>query len=206
MAQLAPDCATQMNYYVSTESGFCVLSDQRTVIGVSKIDHNTIIKQSITDLSEQMVTYNANSGWVYTLGVDESQNILLPSGCGCNYTGQVVQYDLSTGQVVKAFDQVGINSPCSSIKAGNIWFFGGYDSSKFAVINSVLRQVLCKPVESAILSLHSMTVCRIQEESNLSRVLLFTFGMYQNYSENNSDVFDITSLVNKYSDLPSNLI
>ena len=199
MARLVPECATQMDYCISTDSILCVLSNQSTVIGVSNFDQSTIIRQSITDSSEPTVTYSSNTGTVYSLAVDEPQNVLLAGGSGCDYDGQVVQYDLSTGQVVKAFGRLGIYSVISSISVGNLWFFGGHGSSKFAVIDSVSRQVLGKPVESAISTIYSMVVWKIQEKSNGPKLLLLTVGDHPNYSENRTDVFDITALVNRQS-------
>ena len=204
MAQLAPDCATQMEYFVETDSAFCVLSDQSTVVGVSYADRNIIIKHSITDLSQPMVTYSANMGGVCTLRVDERQNVFFAGGF--NFDGKVVQYDLSTGQVVKAFDHVRVGAIWSSIRVDNLWIFGGIGESKFAVIDSVSRQVLGEPVESAILRIFSMTIWKIQGENNHSQALLLTVGYDPNYSENKTDVFDITALVDKHSNLSNKQI
>ena len=142
MAQLVPDCTTQMDYFVLSDSSFCVLSDQSTVIGVDKANRNTIIKHSITDLSEQTVIYIANMGGVFTLAVDERQNVLYAGGSNYYSDGQVVQYDLSSGQVVKDFGPVGIRIIWSSLNVNNLWFFGAHGSSRFVVIDSVSRQVL----------------------------------------------------------------
>ena len=205
MAQLVPDCTTQMHFFVSSESSFCVLSDQSTVIGISKANENTIIKQNITDLSEPIVTYTANARRAFTLGVDEPQNVLLAGGPGCNYHGQVVQCDLTTGQAIKNFDRIGIGYIITNVNVNNLWFFGGHRSSMFAVIDSVSRQALGKPVESAVASIFPMTVSNIEETNARSKVLLWTVGNYPNYTENKSDMFDITALVNMDSDSLSKL-
>ena len=202
MTQLVPECGTQIEYYVLTDSSFCVLSDQTTVIGVSNADKNTIVKQSVTDSSKPMVTYNANKGLVNTLGANESRNVLPAGGYDFDFDGQVVQYDLSTGQVVKAFGQVGTGIVLSSFNVNDLWCFGGDGESKVAVIDSVSRQALAKPVSSAIWTIYSMTVCKIQEENNRSKVLLFIVGKNPEYSENQTDVFDITALLTGHSDLP----
>ena len=201
MTQLVPECATQMEYFVTTNSKFCVLSNQSTIIGVSNAYPNMIIKHSITDLSEPVVTFNFITGRVYTLGVNEHQNVLFAGGSGCDSDGQVMQYDLSTGQVVKAIGKGGIGSVQSSISVGNLWFFGGYGSFKLVVVDSVSRQVLGKPVRSAIWTIYSIAVFKIQEMSHSSKVLILTVGLLPNYSKNQTDVFDITALVNKHSNL-----
>ena len=201
MTQLIPECATQMEYFVFTDSNFCVLSDQSTIIGVSKTNQNLIIKQSITGKSELAVTYTANMKYVYTLAANETQNVLFAGGYGFDSDGQVVQFDLCTGQVVKAFGLVGIGIVLSSLNANNLWIFGSYNTTEFAMIDSVSRQVLGEPVESAISRIYSMTIFKIQEIDNCSKVLLFTIGMFPNYSENRTDVFDITALVTRHLNL-----
>ena len=198
MAQLAPDCSTRIDYYVFTNSSFCVLSDQSTVVGVSNADQKTIIKHSITDLSEPKVTYTANMEKVLTLGLYERQNVLLAGGYRFDSDGQVVQFDLSTGQVLKAFGQIDVGIVWSSISVGNLWIFGTHELSKFAVIDSVSREALGKPIKSAIWKILSMAVCKIQEENNRSQVLLFIIGFIPDYSENKTDVFDITALMDEH--------
>lgn len=184
---------------MSTDFSFCVLSDQSIVIGISRTDQNTIIKQSITDSSEPTFTYTTNMQQVFTLAVNEPQNVLYAGNSCSNYDGKLVQFDLSTGQVVKAFGSVGIGIIWSSLNLNNLWFFGAHESSRFIVIDSVSRQVLGKPVKSAMWSINSMAVCKKPKRNNISQVLLFTVGDYSNYSKSRTDVFDITTLVDKYS-------
>ena len=206
MTQLVPDCTTQLEYYVMSDSAFCVLSDQSTVIGVSIADNNTIIKQSITGSSESIVTYTTEMERVYTLGVDERQIVLFAGGSDRYFNGQVVQYDLSSGQVIKSFGRLEIGSVMSSIKVNNLWFFGGFRSFKFAVIDSVSRLVLGEPVNSALLMIYSMATYKIQQSDNCPQKLLFTFGSNAFYSEYQTDVFDITALVTRHSNLSNKKI
>ena len=120
MTQLVPECATQMGYFVLSDSSFCVLSDQSTVIGVSDAYQNMIIKRSIIDTSGPIVTYTANLGRVYTLAVDEPQSVLFAGGSGCDSDGQLVQYELCAGQVVKAFSRIGMDTVLKSISVNNL--------------------------------------------------------------------------------------
>ena len=199
MTQLVPECVTQMEYYLSGDSSFCVLSNQRTILGVSKTDKKTIIRHSISDFSGMTVTYTANTAGVFTLSINEPQNMLLAGGISCNLVGEVVLYGLSTGQVIKTFGKVNYAPVQSSFKVDNLWFIGFFGSFKFAVIDSVSRQVLGKSVKFGILNIFSMAVCKKLEKHNDSQVLLFTVGDYFRFSENDTDVFDITALVNRHS-------
>ena len=112
-----------------------------------------------------------------------------------------MQYDLSTGQVVKAFGPVGIGSVRSSIRVNSMWFFGGRRSFKFVVIDSKSRQALGKPVESAIGTIYSLAVFKIHEKHDHLKVLLLNVGEFANYSEKQTDVFDITALVTRRPNL-----
>ena len=200
MTQLVPDCATQMKYNAISDSSFCVLSDQVTVIGVSAKDSETIIKENIVDHSMPKVTFTANFDEVNTLAVDEVNNTLF-AGSDNYGDGQVVQYDLSTGQALKNYGCVGVKVVLSSSRVGNLWMFGGFLSCKFTVIDSITRQVVNEPVKTTIKSIHSMTVFKTKEKNKFPKVLLLTFGTSPNYSKNNTDVFDITALLDMYSNL-----
>ena len=193
-----------MQYFVFTDSSFSVLLDQNTVIGVCKAHQNTIIKQSIADFLDEAVTYTTKMRQIFTVAVGEHQNVLFVAGSGSS--GQLVQFELSTGRAIKIFGLVGKGTLKSSINANNLWFFGGHGLSEFAVIDLVSRQVLGNPVRSAVTSIFSMTVCKKLGRNDLSQVLLLTVGAFANYSENQTDMFDITALVNRHSNSSNKLI
>ena len=67
------------------------------------------------------------------------------------------------------------------------------------------RQALGKPVKSAISTINSMAVYKIQEMGNCSQVLLLNVGEFSNYSENQTDTFDITALVKRNSNNRKNM-
>ena len=201
MAEPVPDRTMQLNLYCVSDSNNCILWDQATVVGVISTDCNTIAKQNITDHSVPVVTYTANIGQVYTLAVDEASNLLFAG----NYNhgrGQVVQYDLSTGQAIKNYGQVGIGSVLSSARVDNLWLFGGF-TFKITAIDSVSRRVVHTPVATAIGDILSMTVCNAQNDRQDSKVLLYIFGEFLNYSDGRTDVFDISGLVDKFAISPS---
>ena len=174
-----------------------MLSDQATIVGISSTDRKTIIKKSIIDRSVPVVTYAYNFDYVYTLAVDEPSNVLF-AGSYNQGSSQVVQYDLSTGQVLKNYGQVGICRVLSSARVGNLWLFGGF-TSKITVIDSAKRRVVHEPVTTAISRIFSMTVCSLQNGKRNSKTLLFVVGRYPDYSDAKTDVLDISGLVNAFS-------
>ena len=179
-----------------------MLSDQVTIIGVSNSNRTKIVKENICDQSAPVVTYSANIGSVYTLAVGEPNDVLFAGSCNCG-KGQIMQYSLSNGQVLKNYSQVGIDSILSSTRIANMYVFGGYGSSKFVVIDSAKRQIVHKPVTTRIKIIGSMTVCKTKQNKPDSKTLLLISGNFSDNSNDRTDVFDMTGLVDKCAISPS---
>lgn len=196
-AILIPEFRTKLSYYCRTDLNFCVLANQETIIGVSSIDKTKIIKECITDSSAPITTYSSNKATVNTIIADEQNSILL-AGCFDTYEGQIIQYDLYSGQVTKNYGLDNIRSAISNVNLGNLIFFGGYGTEKFIVIDSATRQVVHEPVKTAKSPIYSMTIYKTRKKQ-ANKVLLFIHGMYSSYSKEKTDIFDITKLVKKYA-------
>ena len=201
MTRPAPDCVTQLEYYCVCDSSWHVFSDQATIVGVSLTNCSTIIRQNIIDHSLPLTIYAANQGKVYTIAVDEPNNTLFAGGENNEKTGQVVQYDLGTGQSIKTYFGVGIGSIESSTRAGNLLLFGGFESYKVAIIDSVNRRIVHESINTAIRNIFSMTIFTLFESNNQFQILLLCVGEIQMYSNGRTDLFDITELIKKYSNL-----
>ena len=198
------DCATLLKYSCFCDSSFCVLSDQATIIGISYSDRNKIIRQNISDHSVPKVLYTANIGRVNTLAVDEPNNLLF-AGSDDYTKGQVVQYDLSTGRAMKNYGSLSIDKVVSSIRLGNLWFFGGFGFSKFTVIDSVTKRIVHGPVKTVIWTIYSMSACSIHSKERDPKTILFTIGIHSNNLDQRTDIFNITGLVKKFSLSSANL-
>ena len=195
MAVVAPERVTRFDYLCIFDLSFCVLADQVSVVGVGLADKSTILRENILDASALVVTYSANRDEALTVAPHEKLDSLFAGSCN-RERGQVVQYRLSTGQVIKNFGPVGIGLVVSSIRFGNLIMFGG-ESHKFAAIDSVKRQVAGQPVTSAVQSVYSMAICETAKGHDEKRILLFVCGLGANYSNDRTDVFDITGLVER---------
>ena len=176
----------------------CVLSDQAIIVGVNQDYSTTIIRENINDRSAPAVVYSANIDTIDTLVVDEPNNMLL-AGSQNDYKGQVVQYDLSTGRMVKNYGPIGIGSVQSSARLGNLCMFGGRDSSKFVVIDSATRQAVETPLTTKEWNIVSMTVCSVQKSCSEPKVFLIISGRNPRMFKINLDIVDITGLVAKSS-------
>ena len=204
MAELVPDRITKLDFFCFSDSSFFVFSDQATIIGVSKANKETIVKQNIRDHSQPIVAYAANIGLVATFTVVESNNTLF-AGLSHHPYNEVVQYDLSTGQVVKNYGYIGFHRVLSGTRVGNLWLFRSGERHQFSVIDPVTKQIVHEPVNTAITDIFCFTTCTLHRSDPERRVLLFVAGQYPNYTDRQcSDIFDVTDIIKKFSVSSSN--
>lgn len=198
-----PDSFSRMAFFCLSESSFCLLSDDATILGFNYKEPSTIIKETISDLSQPIISYIANVNSVYSIEVDESNNMLF-AGCDNDNFGQVVQFDLATGQVIKNYCQIDTSCIMSNIRLGSLLIFGGYDSSHIIVIDPVNRKILSDRVSTAVSFIHSIAFCTI--DASDPKVLLFVVGKLYNYSQGKTDIFDITALLKVRANLQKQVI
>ena len=192
-AEAVPDCASRLGYYYYLDTSFLVMSDQHTLIGVSSVDCKTIFKENVLDKSAPITLYSAGTVYVNTLAIDEPNNVLF-AGSSNFGGGQVVQYDLESGRVLRNYGDVKIGRVMSSCTIKNLWVFGSYRAFKLIVIDSINRKVVHEPVATAVYNIFSMTVRNVNSGESSPKVLLFVAGTDSTYSGNCTDVLDITGL------------
>ena len=198
------DCLSRLEYYCIIDSHFCVLSDQRTVLGVGFATKNAVFKENIRDRSAPVVTFNGSHDNVFTLALDERCSTVF-AGQFNNGFGRVVQYDLDTGRLLRDYGKLGMGSIESSASFGSLQFFGGYLSHSFLVIDAVGRSVVHGPVRTAVENIYSLAVCQTEHGSQESKVILVVTGPTPDYLQSRTDKFDITQLVKSQSNLRNRL-
>ena len=192
-----PESVSDLNYFSSKScSTFYVFADEKTILGVNRIQKNILFKENIVDKSIPIVTYNQNTSQVWTIAVDEINNFLF-SGEFNNYNGKVLQFDLETGRVLREYASLGIGSACSTLIYQNLCFVGGFNSNKLAVLDSISRQVAHQTIEIAIGKPSSLTICEIFPDSKDYKILLVATGNGSYYMDERTDVFDVTDLINQ---------
>lgn len=109
--------------------------------------------------------------------------------------GRVAQYkfDLKDESIklVKDYGILGIRYIYSGSIMGNLAVFGGYQSSSMVIIDIVKHQVFGKPIETAVQTIQSVQFCFVSE----SQILLAVSGIYSNYSDSQTDLFDASDLL-----------
>lgn len=157
LARVLPDCASKFKYICFGLSNFCILSDETTTVGVSKADGKTVLSEDISRERAPVRAYTADTGLVHAVAVDETSCRLFLSSYR-NNKGQIVQFDLVTGQVLRNFDSITIGGIISIAQVGNLWLFGGNCSSKYTIINASSRKIVLNSVPTAIQCINLFTI------------------------------------------------
>ena len=194
---IEPDAVSQLEYKCLNDSSFRVLSDEATVVGVQLSDSKVVAKEHIVNTSRPVVFYSAGKSMVWTLAVDQHADTLLV-GENSNQQGRVVQYKLDTGDVVHDYGSLGIGLVMSSTRLGNLCFFGGYDSSSVAVVDTLTHQVVQRPVKTAVGIINSLAVCTVNPNEPDATTVLAVAGRKIDYSADRTDLFDVTQLVTNH--------
>lgn len=188
---VVPDAVSQLEYRCRKDSSFDVLSDEATVVGVQLSNDKAVAKEHITIKSRPVVTYSAGRSKVYTLAVDQHANLLLAG----ESKDRVVQYRLDTGDVTHDYGSLGIGAVLSSARLGKLYFFGGWKSSSFAVIDTLTQQVVQSPVTTAVHAINSLAVWTANPNTLDAKAILAVAGRSIDYSADRTDMFDVTQLV-----------
>ena len=109
--------------------------------------------------------------------------------------GYLNQYRLEpTGGVptiVKEYGRIDIGQIYSSVSVGNLAVFGGEDK-RLVVIATDMQQVVIYDVPVAIKHIFSLSMCPVRVSDTKTRVLLAVSGGKADYSNDRSDLLDVT--------------
>ena len=196
---LIPDSTSRLDYLCYRDCHFCVLADESAVLGVCSCTEKVIYKEpAFGDSAAKAQAFDTQFNKIFTLVLDEPKNALFAGGIQAG-RGMVAQIDLERGRLVRKYAGVESEILNASARLGRLLFFGGWNSFKVLVIDSVARRVAQPRLDTAIKNVISVAVCAARRESAGLRFLLTVSGVLPNYTEQASDVFDITDLIDKYS-------
>lgn len=196
MDLIDPDCISRLEYY-STNSDFCILSNEMTLLGVLNNEkQNQVVKESLLNHEQPVQRYEGNFDTIYTVLLIEDLNIFLAGEKNAKQ-GRIVQYDLHTAQVIKTYSPPRVGFPISCARFKNLCFFGCYGSFSFITIDVVKMEMAHEPVKTSIRDINSITVCEVWRPSEGSQTILTVSGKFPDFSGGSSDIFDISDLVSK---------
>ena len=174
-----------------------MLSDQATTVGVQLADRKVVAKENILDRSRPLVTYKAANSSVFTFAVDQHANVLL-AGETSSSKGRLLQYRLDTGELTHDYGSLGIGAMGACARLGNLCFFGGYDSSRFAVVDVRTQKIAQSPVATAVSTMRSLEVRAVNPNTPDAKAILTAAGVDIDYSAHPTDIFDVTQLVHRH--------
>jgi hypothetical protein len=167
-----------------------ILPDEKTIIGVIyKGNHNVMGSEDITNLSA-VFTFGSGGNYIRTILPSKDFKSIFVGDDGGNLRQYDLKKSLNKWTHVKNHGNIGINNIYSSTCFGNLAIFGG-GNSHVRVLDMEKKQMFVKPFKTAITYLDSLQMCQVSD----SKVLLTVVGSSLNYSNSESDVFDITKLL-----------
>ena len=197
-ATVVPEVDSRFDYFSMSDSNFCVLSDQTTALGVLCARKYAIVKDCLANRAAPIVAYPAGPRTVYTIIADEARNALLAGSLNPDKSGQVVHYDLGTGQTLKNYGPARVPGVFSGTRFQNLCFLSQPRSNVFVVIDTITKSVLHQSTATAIQTILSLAVCRVSDKANAAKAVLLVAGIRTDCSEDRSRLYDVTGLVDRF--------
>ena len=170
-----------------------MLPDEATILGVLLEDDTVVVKESLGEKPLPSISYTAGRSTVWTLLVDQIADALLV-GEENEHKGRVVQYDLASGRVTKDYGSLGVGALLASTRLGSLCFFGGVKSLGFAVVDTLRQEIVQGPVKTAVRSIDSMAAWSVNCGVSGIKAVLSVSGRKVDYSNGDTDMFDVTAL------------
>ena len=191
------DAASQMQFKCYKDSNFYALWDESSIVGI-RPNYVCIVKEDIINKSQEVTTYHEAIGALYTFVISQKANALL-AGEENGDLGRIVQYDLHTGKAVRVYSSPGIETVFSSVRLDDLCFFGGFSGSSFIVIRIKGRRIVQDPVKTAVGMITSLELCTFCKETPDASTVLVVTGANCDYSNDQTDMFNVTELVTRFS-------
>ena len=171
---------SKFGYFANYENNYHIHDD--TFIGILKRRQNFLISE---DLSRKLIKSAIGNHYrtIYTVIYSKLYNCLF---FGC-YEGNLTQFCLSTFKTLKNYKNIGIKMIRSSATYEDYVAIGGSNGC-FIIINIKKRKIISGLKKTAIGYIYSLKFVKMKK-----KLLLLVTGQGPNYSNNNTDVFEIIS-------------
>lgn len=199
---IQPINSSLSEFGVEYEKNFVVLNDGKHIIGIHPSDGMKLIFESVEKRKAVMFGRSDSimKKFISTLVYEKDTESLYIG----NNDGQLSQYKVffknQTFQLVKDYGNLGIDDITSSYQFRHFVFFGGYNN-KIRVLDMSTGRLLPGFLKTSIQWIRSLQVC----EKNTEQIYLAVSGSKSDYSENKTDLFDLTGLLRKDLVISANL-
>ena len=188
---IKPIKSSSSKFNVIFENSLVVLDDAKHIIGFHFTEGRNLIIENVE---------NGKAG-KFGGSISAFDNLIInmfyDKNTGSLYTGNddyLLQYKINTTnktcQRVKNYGKIGIGQIASSHRFLHFVFFGG-DKSKIRVLNLSRGELLLGSLETSIGYICSLQVC----VKSPNQIYLTVSGALADYSDNKTDLFDISGLL-----------
>jgi hypothetical protein len=185
-------------YCIAGNDGIALFPDQETILSV-KADEKTntqyICKENFKNQTKSKIADISSNFFVQTLFVNKEKNSLLMGGTYFSkLPGRIEEYDLSSGNLIMTYSNLPTLFILSILKIKNFCFCG-FSDYVFEILDSEKRELVYQSNETAIGVICSMELCHVfDDKTGEAKYVLALAGSSPDYSNNKSDLFDITGM------------
>ena len=191
---IVPQNISFEKYHCFYENSFQVLSNEQTLVSVKDSNKSTILLEDIEsdDPDYMPVSLTSNSSVVNVIIKSEELKAIWAG----DSQGHLVQYDLTSGELVKDFGNLQIGKILSGTILGSIAVFGGCHFLR--VVSAKKREVLGVPLKSTIAEICSLHFCLVNDDSLENDLILLSISGFINSANTKiSEIINLTQLMTK---------
>ena len=190
---IKPIKSSSTEFGVMFENNFVVLDDAKHFIGIYSNDAKKLILENVENGSTvKFIGYKRYTNFITTLVFDEKTGSLYNG----NSNGNLIQHKVDTAnqicKEVKNYGDLGIGKMTSSHRFMDFVFFGG-NQGKIKVLDLSTGKLLSGHLETSIRKIYSIQVCK----KSPKEIYLAVSGWDSDYTDDKTDLFDITDFLSK---------
>ena len=175
--------------------GIHVSPDQKTVFGIQHQNNPRVIqKENIVDRQCPIVSFTGPEFCAFSVQMFPEIDCFVAVEDN-DSRGKVTQICLSSGKVIKEYTNLGIGKIFTAKRIKNLCFLGG-NNFLIRVIDVFSRSLILGPFKTSIGDILSIQICPVTTESH--KIFLGITGRFLDFSNDKTDLFEITKFVEKY--------
>jgi hypothetical protein len=187
---------SQKNFFVWFENNFFVLPDGKTIIGSEGGNRKNLICEDITKNDSSAYSLIAiHKGDIDSVFYNAVSKSLFVGDC----YDVVIEYEEKENNLswreTKNYGDLGVGDVESIEQIGDVLIFGGRNSYFIRAIDTIKKVLLPGTIETAFYKMYSLQKCELPNNT----VYLSVCGEEQNYSNEQTDIYDATNLAKVFS-------
>lgn len=192
--EITSEYKTRTNFFIQNQNSFHIILKHSFILGIKKCQFVIVLENlSEKNRKDHLLMFDPKSEKISQILFYESLNsIFVGYENGC-----LLHCDLNEGvsqlKILKNYENIGLDGIFTCAQIGHLAVFGG-KNSKIVFIDMRSRKIIGEPIQTAYTYVFSLKFCKISNK----KTLLSVVGMFPNYSDSRTDIFDVTQLLNYY--------